>query len=135
MTDISFQLHLQLLKKTSTMRKLSEVVNGQHRCWACPRCRFQQCLSGRQCTIRSVQTVIHWSVVLHFIAHKSVLSIIGNNLLAIKFKMKRLLLDTLLTWKKKTSRKPLVIDGARQTGKTYLLQTLLGNHPDRGEKW
>lgn len=41
--------------------------------------------------------------------------------------MKRLILDKLLTWKAKKTRKPLVIDGARQTGKTYLLQTLLGN--------
>ena len=41
--------------------------------------------------------------------------------------MKRLLLDKLLAWKAKPSRKPIVIDGARQTGKTYLLQTLLGN--------
>lgn len=41
--------------------------------------------------------------------------------------MRRLLLDTLLSWKAKPSRKPLVIDGARQTGKTYLLQTLLGD--------
>ena len=41
--------------------------------------------------------------------------------------MKRLLLDKLLAWKAKPSRKPLVIDGARQTGKTYLLQNLLGN--------
>lgn len=42
--------------------------------------------------------------------------------------MKRNLLNKLLLWKNKTKRKPLVIDGARQTGKTYLLQTLLGQH-------
>lgn len=40
--------------------------------------------------------------------------------------MKRQLLDSLLTWKNKPVRKPLLIDGARQTGKTYLLQELLG---------
>jgi uncharacterized protein len=40
--------------------------------------------------------------------------------------MKRQLLDTLLLWKQQTPRKPLLIDGARQTGKTYLLQELLG---------
>ena len=40
--------------------------------------------------------------------------------------MKRQLLDSLLAWKKKPKRKPLLIDGARQTGKTYLLQELLG---------
>ena len=42
--------------------------------------------------------------------------------------MQRLLLDKLLAWKDKAVRKPLLIDGARQTGKTYLLQTLLGEH-------
>ena len=40
--------------------------------------------------------------------------------------MKRLLLDDLLHWKQQPTRKPLLIDGARQTGKTYLLDTLLG---------
>jgi predicted AAA+ superfamily ATPase len=40
--------------------------------------------------------------------------------------MKRLLLDKLLAWKAKSSRKPILIDGARQTGKTYLLKELLG---------
>jgi len=44
--------------------------------------------------------------------------------------MKRQLLDKLLIWKAKKNRKPLVIDGARQTGKTYLLQTLLGSEFD-----
>ncbi|WP_434358962.1 ATP-binding protein [Parasalinivibrio latis] len=42
--------------------------------------------------------------------------------------MRRALLDRLLDWKNKPSRKPLLIDGARQTGKTYLLQELLGQH-------
>lgn len=40
--------------------------------------------------------------------------------------MQRRLLDKLLAWKARPKRKPLVVDGARQTGKTYLLQTLLG---------
>ena len=40
--------------------------------------------------------------------------------------MKRILLYDLLNWKTKEKRKPLLIDGARQTGKTYLLQELLG---------
>ncbi|MGV8838049.1 ATP-binding protein [Cellvibrio sp.] len=40
--------------------------------------------------------------------------------------MKRSLLEKLLKWKEQPTRKPLLIDGARQTGKTYLLQTLLG---------
>ncbi|MDN4502213.1 AAA family ATPase [Alteromonadaceae bacterium BrNp21-10] len=40
--------------------------------------------------------------------------------------MQRLLLSELLRWKEKEQRKPLLIDGARQTGKTYLLQELFG---------
>ncbi|MEA3464821.1 MAG: AAA family ATPase [Thermodesulfobacteriota bacterium] len=40
--------------------------------------------------------------------------------------MQRLLLEKLLAWKAKQKRKPLLIDGARQTGKTYLLENLLG---------
>ena len=39
--------------------------------------------------------------------------------------MKRILLDQLLAWKQRPTRKPLLLDGARQTGKTYLLQNLL----------
>lgn len=41
--------------------------------------------------------------------------------------MKRSLLNKLLVWKEKKSRKPLLIDGARQTGKTFLLKELLGS--------
>lgn len=44
--------------------------------------------------------------------------------------MKRLLLDKLLKWKDKPKRKPLLIDGARQTGKTFLLEELLGCYFD-----
>lgn len=40
--------------------------------------------------------------------------------------MRRLLLNQLLAWQQQSRRKPLLIDGARQTGKTYLLQRLLG---------
>lgn len=40
--------------------------------------------------------------------------------------MQRSILHSLLLWKQKAQRKPLLVDGARQTGKTYLLQTLLG---------
>ena len=36
--------------------------------------------------------------------------------------MKRLLLDELKAWKDKTDRKPLILRGARQVGKTWLLQ-------------
>ena len=41
--------------------------------------------------------------------------------------MQRLILDQLLAWKDQPTRKPLLIDGARQTGKTHLLKTLLGD--------
>lgn len=40
--------------------------------------------------------------------------------------MYRTLLNDLLNWKQRPERKPLLLDGARQTGKTYLLETLLG---------
>lgn len=40
--------------------------------------------------------------------------------------MQRLLLSALHSWKNQAQRKPLLIDGARQTGKTYLLQKLFG---------
>lgn len=41
--------------------------------------------------------------------------------------MQRNLLNALTAWKNQPVRKPLLIDGARQTGKTYLLQELFGN--------
>jgi len=41
--------------------------------------------------------------------------------------MQRNLLSALIAWKKQSVRKPLLIDGARQTGKTYLLQELFGS--------
>ena len=44
--------------------------------------------------------------------------------------MKRQLLSKLLAWKDRAQRKPLLIDGARQTGKTYLLNDLFGAHFD-----
>jgi predicted AAA+ superfamily ATPase len=40
--------------------------------------------------------------------------------------MKRILLDKLMRWKSQAQRKPVLIDGARQTGKTYLLKQLFG---------
>jgi len=40
--------------------------------------------------------------------------------------MKRLLLNRLTEWKNSTSRKPVLLDGVRQTGKSYLLEVLLG---------
>ena len=43
-------------------------------------------------------------------------------------KLKRLLLQQLLDWKKQDKRKPVLLDGAKQTGKSYLLETLFGAH-------
>ena len=40
--------------------------------------------------------------------------------------MQRKLLQELLVWKNSEKRKPLLLEGARQVGKTYLLETLLG---------
>ena len=40
--------------------------------------------------------------------------------------MQRKLLQELLTWKNNEKRKPLLLEGARQVGKTYLLETLFG---------
>ena len=45
--------------------------------------------------------------------------------------LQRQLLMPLLAWKAKKQRKPLLIDGARQTGKTWLLKNLLGAEFDR----
>ena len=40
--------------------------------------------------------------------------------------MRRLLISHLNDWKNKSERKPLLIDGARQTGKTYLAEKIFG---------
>lgn len=40
--------------------------------------------------------------------------------------MERLAYKSLLDWKHRSSRKPLLLDGARQTGKTYLIERLFG---------
>jgi len=40
--------------------------------------------------------------------------------------MQRRLLDQLIAWKEAPQRKPVLLDGARQTGKSYLLQQLFG---------
>ena len=37
--------------------------------------------------------------------------------------MKRLLIEELILWKNKQGRKPLILQGARQVGKTWLLKT------------
>lgn len=45
--------------------------------------------------------------------------------------MQRLLVEQLIEWKNRDQRKPLLVDGARQTGKTYLLLQLLGKEFER----
>ena len=40
--------------------------------------------------------------------------------------LQRLILSELIKWKNKTLRKPLLLDGARQVGKTYLISKLFG---------
>ena len=40
--------------------------------------------------------------------------------------MDRLLHDHLLAWKRASRRKPALVDGARQTGKTYLIERIFG---------
>lgn len=42
--------------------------------------------------------------------------------------MKRILLEQLVLWKKSRFRKPLLLDGARQVGKSYLLENIFGNN-------
>ena len=39
-----------------------------------------------------------------------------------KCKMKRIALENLLKWKESANRKPLILNGARQVGKTWLLR-------------
>ena len=44
--------------------------------------------------------------------------------------MQRFIMDKLLKWKKSTSRKPLILRGARQVGKTYILKEFGKNNYD-----
>ena len=41
--------------------------------------------------------------------------------------MKRKILSKLIEWKNKKNRKPLIVNGARQVGKTYILKEF-GSH-------
>ena len=45
--------------------------------------------------------------------------------------MERLLTDELLAWKQQPARKPILLDGARQVGKTYLVEKLFGERAFR----
>jgi len=39
--------------------------------------------------------------------------------------MKRFIMDKLIDWQKSNSRKPLILKGARQVGKTYILKQIV----------
>lgn len=45
--------------------------------------------------------------------------------------MERLANQSLLQWKRLSNRKPILLDGARQTGKTYLVESLFGKREFR----
>lgn len=49
--------------------------------------------------------------------------------------MKRLALQTLVDWKNKKNRKPLIINGARQVGKTWLMEEFGKNYYTRSSKY
>ncbi len=42
--------------------------------------------------------------------------------------IKRLIMDELIQWKNRKNRKPLILKGVRQCGKTYILREFAGNH-------
>ncbi|UTY38029.1 AAA family ATPase [Allocoprobacillus halotolerans] len=42
--------------------------------------------------------------------------------------MKRTIYNDLIQWKNKSTKKPLIIKGARQTGKTYIVREFAKNH-------
>ena len=46
--------------------------------------------------------------------------------------MKRFVLDELKKWKSSKRRKPLIVKGARQVGKTWALQEFGRSFPDGG---
>lgn len=46
-------------------------------------------------------------------------------------KVKRRLLEKLISWKNQNTRKPILLDGARQTGKSFLLEQLFGEYFDQ----
>lgn len=45
--------------------------------------------------------------------------------------MERLAYQSLLDWKHRSDRKPILVDGARQTGKTYLVENIFGGREFR----
>jgi predicted AAA+ superfamily ATPase len=57
----------------------------------------------------------------HFYVDKSVVYIKLYDKIYSGGKMKRLIDEQLIQWENKYNRQPLIIDGARQTGKTYAM--------------
>ena len=45
--------------------------------------------------------------------------------------MERIIFQKLIEWKDSTDRKPLILNGARQVGKTWLLEQLADKHFDK----
>ena len=64
--------------------------------------------------------------IFDFYAHKSRMCYASGTPFLPPDAMDRLLYDDLLAWKRARARKPVLIDGARQTGKTYLVERLFG---------
>ena len=50
--------------------------------------------------------------------HKSIL----NNVIALNMEIKRDLTDRLIEWKNQSNRKPILLQGARQIGKSWLME-------------
>ena len=44
------------------------------------------------------------------------------------FEMKREITKELIDWKNRTNRKPLIVRGARQVGKTYTIEQFASSH-------
>ena len=56
--------------------------------------------------------------------HKSIL----NNVIALNMEIKRDLTDRLIEWKNQSNRKPILLQGARQIGKSWLMEKFGKEH-------
>ena len=57
--------------------------------------------------------------------------LLKSDVLVPKSRMERLAYQSMLDWKNRSDRKPMLIDGARQTGKTYLVENIFGEREFR----
>lgn len=60
--------------------------------------------------------------ILHFFVRKNVVSYIYSYEFVYIYRMKRLAINDLIEWQANPARKPLIIRGARQVGKTWLMK-------------